>query len=1148
MPRHESPRSPLGSTTSKRSHRDDERSRKDDIRSHRHRSRTRSPDVCSQSRKLKGRDSNPNSLPQSRYRDRDYRHRRDRSRDRYRDHDSYRSSRRDRSERRRSRDRDEVRERRRSRDRDGRSYRNDSRERARRRREDDSRERPHKPATNGTKAEPSPTPEQIQAERQKKLEEWKRKQAAERERKQQEAKAAGGARNLLAEIDKKAQSSPAVISPGSPVLPIEEEAAASPAPYAGPFDPKAIAKKVSAASTGSNKLGALPEIAKVSATSVSKHMGSKANNPVPAPMASRALTGNVSGFGLSSKVNTNEIEKASKPGVDLFDDEGGRKQLQKMLTPPPDDTATHDDSAMADVDEGDEEDDDEEVQGTEEEIEARRQRLDEKREERLQAQEVNEHPTASAENVTNAEGDLTMAGASHDPAPDEADEDADPLDAFMAHIVDTSRNFKKKERRNDNEVFFGDTEVDLEAVEDDLSTSAVKKSKKKDIPASVSGKNVTTPFRKNFFKVPSELESLTEEDMMDLRHELEIKVKGNPPIPAPIQSFSLLGLNAETYEVIQMLGYEKPSAIQSQAIPAIESGRDVLGIASTGSGKTLAFLLPLFRHIRDQPPLKSLDGPIALIITPTRELASQITKAGRPFFRAQSMTAVTAVGGTPIKDDIAALQRGCQVLCGTPGRLIELCTTGRLSLRRLTYLVLDEADRMLDMGFEPQISKIAGYIRPDAQKILTSATLNRQMAALAGKFLSMPVEITVGGKSVVNSAIEQILEVRPEETKFNRLLELLGKLYENDENTDQRCLIFVEKQEACDNLMVALLKKGYPCSTLHGGKDQVDRDSTIADFKAGIIPVLIATSVAARGLDVKNLTLVINFDAPNHGEDYVHRCGRTGRSNSTIQKYMLIKSGRAGNKGTAVTFITPEQDRYSIGIFKAMKDSAQPIPEELQKLVDSFNEKVKSGKEKASGSGFGGKGLERLDQERDAARARERKTHKTGDEPDEDENEDKGKDEKGDDLITKAASSVQAASAPAPLVGVPKGIDLDGKIVVHKTEASASGSKNALDKVGQAVASIHDRLSKNKELRQGSYCPRHGSCRVHREKDATNNGTGVPIDNKGPDAGAFHATLEINDFPQKARWAVTNRTNVAKILVSHSSMITLDTAPFLLVS
>ena len=240
-----------------------------------------------------------------------------------------------------------------------------------------------------------------------------------------------------------------------------------------------------------------------------------------------------------------------------------------------------------------------------------------------------------------------------------------------------------------------------------------------------------------------------------------------------------------------------------------------------------------------------------------------------------------------------------------------------------------------------------------------------------------------------------------------------------------------------------------------------------------------------------------------------------------------------------MTMICPDQDRYSISVAKALRDSGTPIPSELQVLVDSFNEKVKSGKEKInSGSGFGGKGLERLDQERDAARTRERRSHKTGDEPDEDEHENKDQDDKGDDLITKAASSVQAASAPVPLAGVPKGIDLDGKIVVHKTEAPADGSKNPLDKVGRAVANIHDRLSKNKELRQGMHHSRDGVDCLHQLDKNTKRPTGVPIDNKGPDAGAFHATLEINDFPQKARWAVTNRTNVAKILEATGTSIT----------
>ena len=265
--------------------------------------------------------------------------------------------------------------------------------------------------------------------------------------------------------------------------------------------------------------------------------------------------------------------------------------------------------------------------------------------------------------------------------------------------------------------------------------------------------------------------------------------------------------------------------------------------------------------------------------------------------------------------------------------------------------------------------------------------------------------------------------------------------------------------------------------SIHGGKDQIDRDSTIDDFKAGVVPIMIATSVAARGLDVKQLKLVVNYDAPNHLEDYVHRAGRTGR---------------AGNTGTAVTFIAEDQERYSLDIAKALRQSGQDVPEELQKLVDRFVEKVKSGKEKVSGSGFGGKGLERLDQERDAARNRERKTFKTGEEGEDDEKEDKK--DKDDDLVAKAASTVQSASAPNPLAGVPKGIDLDGKITVHKTEVPIGGaSKNPLDKVSQAVANIHTRLNNTGVLRQG-----------------------VPIDNKGPDAGAFHATLEINDFPRES--------------------------------
>lgn len=218
-----------------------------------------------------------------------------------------------------------------------------------------------------------------------------------------------------------------------------------------------------------------------------------------------------------------------------------------------------------------------------------------------------------------------------------------------------------------------------------------------------------------------------------------------------------------------------------------------------------------------------------------------------------------------------------------------------------------------------QVMKIVNNIRPDRQTVLFSATFPKQMDSLARKILNKPLEITVGGKSVVAPEITQIVEVRAEDTKFNRLLQILGE--QTNDDADARILIFVERQEAADNLLRDLLRRGYACMSLHGGKDQVDRDQTIADFKSGVVTIVIATSVAARGLDVKQLKVVINYDAPNHMEDYVHRAGRTGR---------------AGNKGTCITFITTDQERYSVDLYRALKASNAEIPLELESLANGI--------------------------------------------------------------------------------------------------------------------------------------------------------------------------------------------------------------------
>ncbi|KAL4893903.1 Pre-mRNA-processing ATP-dependent RNA helicase prp5 [Aspergillus ambiguus] len=1108
MARHGDTRSPspVGSTysSSRRSRRDDdryERSRRDDGRSYR---RSRSPE--------------------RRYRERDrdsYR------RDDYRDEDSYRPIRRDRSrDRRRSRDRGDDRDhRRRSRERDYRSRRDDSRDRARRRvdnstdlkhksRRDDSRDRPRdsasrsretsKPATPAPSA--GPTEEEKRAERLAKLEAWKQKQAAERERKQREAAAAGGAKGFLDEIDRKSGLSPAVGSPQSPATPGSAKAPPA-AQYAGKFDPKAIAKNAAPAPAASNVLGddvAVPTAAKASVTSTTARV--QANKPSATSTASVPLKakGTVGRFGLGTKQATDTEKSSATKTLGFGEEESTRRKLERLPTPPVDDA--NDANKPEENAEDDEDDVDMQEGDTEEQNAAAARAAAERREERLQNE------------ASKSNGDTPMNDAPSQPEGDKMEVDAqdeeeiDPLDAFMSELAEsappkktTGAKFSKAKELQPEALFGDEHDPDITAVgdgdADDFLAIANKAKKKKDIPTVDHGKEEYEPFRKKFYTEPSDLAQMSEGELASLRLELDgIKVRG-VDVPKPVSKWSQCGLGVQTLDVIDRLGYENPTSIQAQAIPAVMSGRDVIGVAKTGSGKTVAFLIPMFRHIKDQRPLQNMEGPIGLIMTPTRELATQIHKECKPFLKALNLRAVCAYGGAPIKDQIAELKRGAEIVVCTPGRMIDLlaANAGRVTnLRRVTYVVLDEADRMFDMGFEGQVMKILANVRPDRQTVLFSATFPRNMEALARKSLTKPVEIVVGGKSVVAPEITQIVEVRNEDKKFVRLLELLGNLYSSDENEDARALIFVERQEAADTLLRELMRKGYPCMSIHGGKDQIDRDSTIADFKAGIFPVLIATSVAARGLDVKQLKLVVNYDAPNHLEDYVHRAGRTGR---------------AGNTGTAVTFLTEDQERYSVDIAKALKQSGQKIPEPVQQMVDSFMEKVKAGKEKASASGFGGKGLERLDQERDAARMRERRTYKTGEEGEEEEEKEE-RNEEAEERFNKAISSVQSASAPS-LPGVPKGIDLDGKITVHRTEKDTNGSKNPLDKVSSAVADIHSRLSRAGVMRSG-----------------------VPIDNRGPDAGAFHATLEINDFPQKARWAVTNRTNVAKILEATGTSIT----------
>ncbi|ORX44050.1 P-loop containing nucleoside triphosphate hydrolase protein [Piromyces finnis] len=709
---------------------------------------------------------------------------------------------------------------------------------------------------------------------------------------------------------------------------------------------------------------------------------------------------------------------------------------------------------------------------------------------------------------------------------EEGSDEIDALDAFMKNVHKEVEEIKKQDELSLKNTESGSTEFPIdqddndytteeEDEEDILALAAKKLAKRKDLIAVDHSTIQYEPFRKNFYIEPPELANMKQVEVEQVRKELDnIKVQGRN-CPKPVRKWTQFGLPTGCLEVIKrVLKYQQPSPIQCQAIPAVMSGRDVISVAKTGSGKTIAFLLPMFRAIKDQRPLEPQEGPIALIMTPTRELAVQIYKECRHFTRILGLNVTCAYGGSPIKDQIAELKKGAEIIVCTPGRMIDLlcANSGRVTnLRRVTYLVLDEADRMFDMGFEPQVMKIVNNIRPDRQTLLFSATFPRQIDALARKILTKPLEITVGGKSVVCEDVEQHVEVREEETKFRRLLEILGLYYKQDLNP--RTLVFVDRQEAADNLLRELIRFGYPCQSLHGGKDQADRDSTISDFKSGVTNILIATSVAARGLDVKDLNLVINYECPNHLEDYVHRVGRTGR---------------AGNKGTAYTFVTPQQDKYANDIVSALKMSHTDIPPELQKLADEFINKVKAGDAQYSSSGFGGKGLERLDKERENSKKLQRKIHGAElDEEDEDntdEEEEKLKesiDSKITDIssTTKTQTSTTTTSTTNPASTenkIPgKGIEADKIKAVQEIAALVNA------KIGASV--------KAKKSMEGA------TPEIKIESTAVKPTTDP---NASENSSLYAFEIEINDYPQKARWRVTNKEQITMITELTGAAIT----------
>ncbi|MGW6062962.1 DEAD/DEAH box helicase [Streptomyces sp. NPDC055189] len=365
--------------------------------------------------------------------------------------------------------------------------------------------------------------------------------------------------------------------------------------------------------------------------------------------------------------------------------------------------------------------------------------------------------------------------------------------------------------------------------------------------------------------------------------EFALPVTITPGLPA-VETFAELDMPATLLKTLTGLGVTEPFPIQAATLPNALAGRDVLGRGRTGSGKTLAFGLPLL--VRTAGQRAESKRPLALVLVPTRELAQQVTEALTPYARALKLKLATVVGGMSIGRQAGALRSGAEVLVATPGRLKDLIERKDCRLDRVSITVLDEADQMADMGFMPQVTELLDQVRPDGQRMLFSATLDRNVDLLVRSYLHDPVVHSVDpSKGAVTTMEHHELHVHGAD-KIAAATEIAAR--------EGRVIMFLDTKHAVDQFTKHLMGSGVRAAALHGGKSQPQRTRTLAQFKTGAVTVLVATNVAARGIHVDNLDLVVNVDPPSDHKDYLHRGGRTAR---------------AGESGSVVTLVTPNQRR-----------------------------------------------------------------------------------------------------------------------------------------------------------------------------------------------------------------------------------------------
>ncbi|XP_009864663.1 PREDICTED: ATP-dependent RNA helicase DDX42 [Apaloderma vittatum] len=552
----------------------------------------------------------------------------------------------------------------------------------------------------------------------------------------------------------------------------------------------------------------------------------------------------------------------------------------------------------------------------------------------------------------------------------DSDSDDDPLEAFMAEVEDqAARDMKRledkdKEKKNvkgirddieeedDQEAYFRYMaenptagvvqEEEEDNLEYDSDGNPIAPSKKiiDPLPPIDHSEIEYPPFEKNFYDEHEEITSLTPQQVVELRHKLNLRVSGAAP-PRPGSSFAHFGFDEQLMHQIRKSEYTQPTPIQCQGVPVALSGRDMIGIAKTGSGKTAAFIWPMLIHIMDQKELEPGDGPIAVIVCPTRELCQQIHSECKRFGKAYNLRSVAVYGGGSMWEQAKALQEGAEIVVCTPGRLIDHVKKKATNLQRVTYLVFDEADRMFDMGFEYQVRSIASHVRPDRQTLLFSATFRKKIEKLARDILIDPIRVVQGDIGEANEDVTQIVEIFPSgPSKWNWLTRRLVEF-----TSSGSVLLFVTKKANAEELANNLKQEDHNLGLLHGDMDQSERNKVISEFKKKGIPILVATDVAARGLDIPSIKTVINYDVARDIDTHTHRIGRTGR---------------AGEKGVAYTLLTPKDSNFAGDLVRNLEGANQHVSKELLDLAMQNpwfrKSRFKGGKGKKLNIGGGGLG------------------------------------------------------------------------------------------------------------------------------------------------------------------------------------------------